>query len=116
MPSTTSKSPRVTFTAKQQAMRAHLAALTPSQFDALKAVLQQSAAAIDIRLSQLDAERDRLSGQKAKLSALIGELAKPAGLDHLRSTILKGERFSTPAQSGRKTPGTTPKKPKKPGR
>jgi hypothetical protein len=105
-----------TFTAGQQAVRARLATLNPAQFDALKSVLQQSAAAIDIRLAQLEAERAQLTDQKAKLLTALSEFGKPAALDKLRSVILKGERFTTVAASLGTSSGTVPKRPKKPGR
>jgi hypothetical protein len=100
-----------TFTAAQQAVRARLAMLNPTQFTALTSVLQQIASAVDIRLAQLDAERARLTSQKQKLAAALTEFAKPAALDKLRDVILKGHTFT--AASIVKIP--KPKKPKEPG-
>jgi hypothetical protein len=109
------KTPRPTFTAAQQAVRARLATLTSTQFVALRSVLQQAASAVDIRIAQLDAERAQLTNQKAKLVKVLSEFGKPSALDNLRNTILKGERFAAPAVSIDKTPKPVPKKPKKPG-
>jgi hypothetical protein len=98
-----------TFTAAQQAVRARLAMLNPTQFTALTSVLQQIASAVDIRLAQLDAERARLTSQKQKLAAALTEFAKPAALDKLRDVILKGHKFTAIAKIPK------PKKPKGPG-
>jgi hypothetical protein len=103
-----------TFTAAQQAMRARLAMLNPTQFVALRSVLQQAASAVDIRIAQLDAERAHLTNQKKKLATLLNEFGKPAALDNLRNAILKGQRFAAPTASIDKTPKPVPKKPKKP--
>jgi len=70
----------------QQAVRARLATLNPTQFVALTSVLQQVASAVDIRIAQLEAERTRLADQKSKLSTLLTEFAKPSALEHLRKT------------------------------
>ena len=108
------KIPQPTFTAAQQTVRARLATLNPAQFAALRSVLQQTASAIDIRLAQLDAARAQLTNQKAKLGKVLSEFGKPAALDNLRNTILKGERFTAPTASIDKIPKSIPKKPKKP--
>ena len=105
------KPPQPTFTPAQQAVRARLAMLNPTQFEALKSVLNQMASAVDIRIAQLDAERAQLAEQKRKLSAALTEFAKPAALDKLRDVILKGHKFSAPSMA--KIP--KPKKPKGPG-
>jgi hypothetical protein len=105
------KTPQPTFTAAQQAVRARLAMLNPTQFEALRSVLQQIASAVDIRIAQLDAQRAQLTSQKQKLAAALNEFGKPAALDKLRDVILKGHKF-TAAQSV-KLP--KPKKPNAPG-
>ena len=99
---------QITFTPAQQAMRARLATLNPTQFVALTSVLQQVASAVDIRIAQLDAERTRLLDQKTKLSTLLTEFSKPSALDHLRKTILDGHKFVPlkPAIKKPKTPKT----------
>jgi uncharacterized phage infection (PIP) family protein YhgE len=107
----TKKTPQVTFTPAQQAVRARLATLNPTQFEALRSVLQQMASAVDIRIAQLDAERGQLADQKRKLSAALTEFAKPAALDKLRDVILKGQKFTAPAIGKIQKP----KKPKEPG-
>jgi hypothetical protein len=101
---------QLTFTPAQQAVRARLATLNPTQFVALTSVLQQVASAIDIRIAQLDAERARLVDQKSKLSTLLTEFAKPSALEHLRKTILDGHKFVPLKLVSKK-----PKKPKTPG-
>jgi hypothetical protein len=105
------KTPQTTFTAAQQAVRARLAMLNPTQFEALRSVLQQAASAVDIRIAQLDAQRAQLTSQKQKLAAALTEFAKPAALDKLRDVILKGNRLPVPSIG--KIP--KPKKPKEPG-
>ena len=101
------KTPKPTFTLAQQAVRARLATLNPTQFVALTSVLQQVASAVDIRIAQLDAERTRLLDQKSKLSTLLTEFSKPSALDHLRKTILEGHKFVPlkPVIKKPKTPG-----------
>jgi len=99
-----------TFTPAQQAMRARLATLNPTQFVALTSVLQQVSSALDIRIAQLDAERTRLADQKSKLTTLLTEFAKPSALDHLRKTILDGHKFVPFKPAPKK-----PIKPKTPG-
>jgi hypothetical protein len=84
---------QATFTPAQQAVRARLATLNPTQFVALTSVLQQVASAVDIRIAQLDAERTRLLDQKSKLSTLLTEFSKPSAFDHLRKTILEGHKL-----------------------
>lgn len=101
---------QVTFTPAQQAVRARLATLNPTQFVALTSVLQQVASAVDIRIAQLDAERTRLLDQKSKLSTLLTEFSKPSALEHLRKTILEGHKFVPFKPAGKK-----PKKPTTPG-
>jgi hypothetical protein len=101
---------QLTFTPAQQAVRARLATLNPTQFVALTSVLQQVASAVDIRIAQLDAERARLADQKSKLSTLLTEFSKPSALDHLRKTILEGHKFVPLTVAPKK-----PKKPKTPG-
>lgn len=101
---------QVTFTPAQQAVRARLATLNPTQFVALTSVLQQVASAVDIRIAQLDAERTRLLDQKSKLGTLLTEFSKPSALEHLRKTILEGHKF-VPF----KPPAKKPKKPTTPG-
>jgi hypothetical protein len=103
------KTPPPTFTAAQQAVRARLATLDPTQFAALKSVLQQAASAVDIRIAQLDAERTTLTNQKTKLAAALNEFGKASALDNLRNVILKGQKFAVPTASVAKT--TKPKKP-----
>ena len=72
------KTPQPTFTVAQQTIRARLATLNPTQFEALKSVLQQAASAVDIRIAQLDAERAQLTNQKTKLVKLLAEFGKSA--------------------------------------
>src|SRR5215510_10083120 len=105
------KPPQPAFTAAQQAVRARLATLNPTQFVALRSVLQQIASALDIRIAQLDAEHAQLISQKQKLAAALTEFAKPAALDKLRDVILKGHKFSTTSIAKIQKP----KKPKAPG-
>ena len=108
------KTPQPTFTVAQQTIRARLATINPTQFEALKSVLQQAASAVDIRIAQLDAERAQLTNQKTKLVKVLAEFGKPAALDNLRNTILKGHRFAAPTVSVDKITKPVPKKPKKP--
>lgn len=105
------KTSQPTFTAAQQGVRARLATLNPTQFAALRSVLQQVASAVDIRIAQLDAERAQLTNQKQKLAAALSEFAKPAALDKLRDVILKGHKFTVPAIGKIQKP----KKTKEPG-
>jgi len=91
------KTSQPTFTAAQQAVRARLATLNPTQFTALRSVLQQIASALDIRIAQLDAEHAQLTSQKQKLAAALSEFAKPAALDKLRDVILKGHKLTVPS-------------------
>jgi hypothetical protein len=107
----TKKTPQPTFTPAQQAVRARLATLNPTQFEALKSVLHQMASAIDIRIAQLETERAQLTSQKQKLAAALTEFAKPAALNKLRDVILKGHKFTVPAIGKIQKP----KKPKEPG-
>ncbi len=106
------KTPQPTFTAAQQAVRTRLATLDPTQFAALRSVLQQAASAVDIRITQLDAERATLTSQKTKLATVLNEFGKPSALDNLRNAILKGQRFTAATTSVAKP---AVKKPKKPG-
>ena len=103
------------FSPAQQVMRARLAAIDPTQFVALKAILGQAAAAIDVRIAQLDAERAQLNNQKTKLAAVLAQLGKPAALDSLRTAISKGHKLVAPIASIKKKPEKVPKKPKRPG-
>ena len=105
------KTPQPTFTAAQLAVRTRLATLNPTQFAALRSVLQQIASAVDIRIAQLDAQRAQLATQKQKLAAALNEFGKPAALDKLRDVILKGHKFT--ATSIVKVPKQ--KKPNEPG-
>jgi hypothetical protein len=110
------KIPQSAFTPAQQAVRARLATLNPTQFTALRSVLQQATSAVDVRIAQLEAERARLADQKKKLVTVLTAFGKPAALDHLRDTILKGHKFVASTASTDKTPKPVkPKKPKRPG-
>ncbi len=104
----------VVFTPAQQVMRARLAALNPTQFLALKAILEQASSAIDVRLSQLESERAQLAAQKAKVVAVTAQLAKPTALDSIRAAISNGHVLTTKVTAVATKPGVAPKKPANP--
>ena len=101
-----------------QRLRGALAAMDPSQFAALRASLEATRAAVDVRLAQLDAEREVLASRRARLDEALTKLAKPAALDQLRKTMLRVSDTAAPATKPRKPakPAKPGRKPKKPGR
>jgi hypothetical protein len=101
---------QLTFTPAQQAVRARLATLNPTQFVALTSVLQQVASAVDIRIAQLDAERARLADQKSKLSTLLTEFSKPSALDKDPATRRNEHpsRYRSPGMLDRSKTDTAP--------
>ena len=108
------------FSAAQQAMRARLAAMNPTQFAALKGLLEQASAATDVRLAQIEAEKAQLTARKAKLGNVLNRLATPNALDTLRTAVVGGRSLvanvSPTAVSGVTKPGKKKPGKKKPGK
>src|SRR5688572_14153085 len=93
---------------QMQRLRGALAAMDSSQFASLRATLEATRSAVDLRLAQLDAERDALATRRARLDQALTKLGKPAALDQLRKTVLRETDSAAAAKSVK--PRKKPKK------